>query len=49
MKEPQLAGGLTPARPPQVKDQYFANSNKCTHYGAPLVKGVLTQEGRLVW
>ncbi|BGP26659.1 rhodocoxin reductase [Rhodotorula toruloides] len=32
----------------KVKDQYFANSNKCTHYGAPLVKGVLSQEGRLV-
>ncbi|TNY20584.1 hypothetical protein DMC30DRAFT_411666 [Rhodotorula diobovata] len=31
----------------KVKGQYFANSNKCTHYGAPLVKGVLTESGRI--
>ncbi|ORY86981.1 hypothetical protein BCR37DRAFT_376319 [Protomyces lactucae-debilis] len=28
-------------------DKYFATSPKCTHYGAPLVKGVLS-EGRIV-
>ncbi|BGP42367.1 Apoptosis-inducing factor 1 [Rhodotorula kratochvilovae] len=32
----------------RVKGQYYANSNKCTHYGAPLVKGVLTESGRVV-
>ncbi|GAA5957243.1 hypothetical protein JCM21900_001204 [Sporobolomyces salmonicolor] len=32
----------------RVKGQYFANSAKCTHYGAPLVKGVLTESGRIV-
>jgi hypothetical protein len=33
----------------QVGGKYYATSNKCTHYGAPLVKGVLTASGRLVW
>ena len=33
----------------KVKGQYYATSSKCTHYGAPLAKGVLTAEGRLVW
>ncbi|BGP57298.1 Apoptosis-inducing factor 1 [Rhodotorula sphaerocarpa] len=32
----------------KVKGQYYATSSKCTHYGAPLAKGVLTAEGRLV-
>lgn len=32
----------------KVKGQYYANSSKCTHYGAPLAKGVLTETGRLV-
>ncbi|GAA5859333.1 hypothetical protein JCM1840_004566 [Sporobolomyces johnsonii] len=32
----------------RVKGQYFANSAKCTHYGAPLAKGVLTESGRIV-
>ncbi|GAA5885205.1 hypothetical protein JCM16303_005902 [Sporobolomyces ruberrimus] len=32
----------------KVKGQYYANSSKCTHYGAPLAKGVLTENGRLV-
>ncbi|GAA5823983.1 hypothetical protein JCM11251_003368 [Rhodosporidiobolus azoricus] len=32
----------------KIKGQYYANSSKCTHYGAPLAKGVLTAEGRLV-
>lgn len=31
----------------RVGDKYFATSPKCTHYGAPLVNGVLTKEGRL--
>ena len=29
--------------------QGHALSAKCTHYGAPLVKGVLTADGRVVW
>ncbi|GAA5904893.1 hypothetical protein JCM6882_003235 [Rhodosporidiobolus microsporus] len=32
----------------KIKGKYYANSSKCTHYGAPLAKGVLTEEGRLV-
>lgn len=31
----------------KVQDKVHATSSKCTHYGAPLVKGVLTPEGRL--
>ncbi|CAE7219218.1 hypothetical protein P3342_013374 [Pyrenophora teres f. teres] len=31
----------------KIKDQVHATSSNCTHYGAPLVKGVLTPEGRL--
>ncbi|KAI4755569.1 rubredoxin-NAD(+) reductase [Aureobasidium sp. EXF-3400] len=31
----------------KVKDQVHAMSANCTHYGAPLVKGVLTGEGRI--
>jgi len=31
----------------KVQDQVHALSHKCTHYGAPLAKGVLTPEGRL--
>lgn len=31
----------------KVKGKVHAMSPKCTHYGAPLVKGVLTPEGRI--
>lgn len=31
----------------KVQDKVHATSSSCTHYGAPLVKGVLTPEGRL--
>ncbi|KAH0543028.1 hypothetical protein FGG08_002636 [Glutinoglossum americanum] len=31
----------------KVADKYHALSPRCTHYGAPLVKGVLTRDGRL--
>jgi nitrite reductase/ring-hydroxylating ferredoxin subunit len=31
----------------KVQDQVHATSSNCTHYGAPLSKGVLTPEGRL--
>lgn len=31
----------------KVKDELHATSPNCTHYGAPLVKGVVTGEGRL--
>ncbi|USW53676.1 Putative FAD/NAD-linked reductase, dimerization domain superfamily, FAD/NAD(P)-binding protein [Septoria linicola] len=31
----------------KVKDEVHALSPKCTHYGAPLAKGVLTPDGRL--
>jgi nitrite reductase/ring-hydroxylating ferredoxin subunit len=31
----------------KVKGQVHAIGSKCTHYGAPLVKGTLTKDGRL--
>ncbi|KAL1296607.1 hypothetical protein AAFC00_000099 [Neodothiora populina] len=31
----------------KIKDEVHAMSANCTHYGAPLVKGVLTKEGRI--
>lgn len=31
----------------KVQDQVHATSANCTHYGAPLSKGVLTPEGRI--
>lgn len=31
----------------KVKDEVHAMSANCTHYGAPLAKGVLTGEGRI--
>ena len=31
----------------KVKDQVHALSHKCTHYGAPLAKGILTGDGRI--
>lgn len=31
----------------QVNGKLYANSSKCTHYGAPLIKGVLTSDGCL--
>lgn len=31
----------------KVQDQVHATSSTCTHYGAPLAKGILTPEGRL--
>jgi len=32
----------------KVKGQFYATGAKCTHYGAPLAKGVITSEGRIV-
>lgn len=31
----------------KIKGKVYATSSKCTHYGAPLVKGVLSSDGRL--
>ena len=31
----------------KIKDQVHVLGSKCTHYGAPLAKGVLTADGRL--
>lgn len=31
----------------KVNNQVHATSSNCTHYGAPLVKGVVTGDGRL--
>lgn len=33
----------------RLGDKIHATSAFCTHYGAPLVKGVLTADGRVVW
>lgn len=33
----------------RLGDEIVATSAQCTHYGAPLAKGVLTADGRLVW
>ncbi|KAG5645532.1 hypothetical protein DXG03_005807 [Asterophora parasitica] len=32
----------------RLGDKYYATSAFCTHYGAPLAKGVLTSDGRVV-
>jgi len=31
----------------KIQDQVHATSANCTHFGAPLAKGILTPEGRL--
>lgn len=33
----------------RLGDKIHATSAFCTHYGAPLAKGVLTADGRVVW
>ncbi len=33
----------------RLGDKIHATSAFCTHFGAPLAKGVLTADGRLVW
>jgi hypothetical protein len=33
----------------RIGDDIRATSAFCTHYGAPLAKGVLTSDGRVVW
>ena len=33
----------------RIGDKIHATSAFCTHYGAPLAKGVLTSDGRVVW
>jgi nitrite reductase/ring-hydroxylating ferredoxin subunit len=33
----------------RLGDNVHATSAYCTHYGAPLSKGVLTGDGRVVW
>ena len=33
----------------KVKGQYYSMGSKCSHYGAPLAKGVITSDGRVVW
>jgi len=33
----------------RLGDKVHATSAYCTHYGAPLVKGVLVADGRVVW
>lgn len=33
----------------RLGDTVHATSAFCTHYGAPLAKGVLTADGRVVW
>jgi nitrite reductase/ring-hydroxylating ferredoxin subunit len=33
----------------KIGDKVHATSAYCTHYGAPLAKGVLVADGRVVW
>jgi hypothetical protein len=33
----------------RLGDKIHATSAFCTHYGAPLAKGVLTSDGRVIW
>ena len=33
----------------RIGDKIHATSAFCTHYGAPLAKGVLTSDGKVVW
>jgi nitrite reductase/ring-hydroxylating ferredoxin subunit len=33
----------------RLGDKIYATSAFCTHYGAPLAKGVLAADGRVVW
>ena len=33
----------------RLGDKVYATSAFCTHYGAPLAKGVLAADGRVVW
>ncbi len=33
----------------RLGDKIHATSAYCTHYGAPLAKGVLTYDGRVTW
>ena len=33
----------------RLGNEIHATSAFCTHYGAPLAKGVLTADGRVVW
>jgi nitrite reductase/ring-hydroxylating ferredoxin subunit len=33
----------------RLNDKVYATSARCTHYGAPLSRGVLTFDGRVVW
>lgn len=43
----QVQVGETPLLLFKLQGQFHATGAKCTHYGAPLVKGVLTSSGRL--
>ena len=33
----------------RLGDKIHATSAFCTHYGAPLAKGVLSSDGRVLW
>lgn len=33
----------------RIGDKVLATSAYCTHYGAPLAKGILTSDARVVW
>lgn len=33
----------------KLDGSFYATSGKCTHYGAPLVKGSLASDGRIMW
>ncbi|CAG8621509.1 10653_t:CDS:10 [Ambispora gerdemannii] len=48
MKEVVLGDSGNKVLLSKINGQINATSHKCTHYGAPLVKGVLSSDGRIV-
>lgn len=51
VQDSAVQGERAPTRPSladplQVGGKVFATSSKCTHYGAPLIKGILSCEGQ---
>ncbi|KAJ3117868.1 hypothetical protein HDU96_005245 [Phlyctochytrium bullatum] len=48
MKEISLGDGRGKVLLSKIKGEFFATSHLCPHYKAPLIKGVLSQDGRVM-
>lgn len=46
-KQVQIPGSESNVLVSKIKDKFYVTSPKCTHYGAPLEKGVLTPDGTI--